>query len=138
MKVSVLALMAMPLLFAADQRQLALALKAQSDFGRVEMTARPRIPESQTCVQSQAAALAVSLPEDRSLLYYRKGYCAIAGAAASQDPLQFQAAAEDFDKAVEAWPERARKTSKRAPPEPVPAALRVLDRKSVLAGTRVE
>src|ERR1035441_10006142 len=61
MKVSVLALMAMPLLFAADQRQLALALKAQSDFGRVEMTARPRIPESQTCVQSQAAALAVSV-----------------------------------------------------------------------------
>ena len=140
MKVSVLALMAMPLLFAADQRQLALALKAQSDFGRVEMTARPRIPESQTCVQSQAAALAVSLPEDRSLLYYRKGYCAIAGAAASQDPLQFQAAAEDFDKAVEAWPERARKSPKRAPPEPVPAALRVfggIARLQAIAGVAV-
>jgi tetratricopeptide (TPR) repeat protein len=140
MKVSVLALMAMPLLLAADQGQLALALKAQSDFGRVEMTARPRIPEAQTCVQSQAAALAVSLPEDRSLLYYRKGYCAIAGAAASQDPLQFQAAAENFDKAVEAWPERARKSPKRAPPEPVPAALRVfggIARLQAVAGVTV-
>jgi tetratricopeptide (TPR) repeat protein len=140
MKVSVLALMAMPLLLAADQRQLALALKAQSDFGRVEMTARPRIPEAQTCVQSQAAALAVSLPEDRSLLYYRKGYCATAGAAASQDPLQFQAAAENFDKAVEAWPERARKSPKHAPPEPVPAALRVfggIARLQAVAGVAV-
>ena len=140
MKVSVLALMATPLLFAADQGQLALALKAQSDFGRVEMTARPRIPEAQTCVQSQAAALAVSLPEDRSLLYYRKGYCAIAGAAASQDPLQFQAAAENFDKAVETWPERARKSPKHAPPEPVPAALRVfggIARLQAVAGVAV-
>ena len=126
MKVCVLSLLAISFLFAADQRQLALALKAQSDFARVETAQRPRIPDAEICVQSQAAALAVSLPEERSLLYYRKGYCAVAGAAASQDPRQFQGAAEDFDKAIEAWPERARKSHKGAPPEPIPSVLRVL------------
>ena len=140
MKVCVLALTAIFLLFAADQRQLALTLKAQSDFARVEMTTRPRIPEAQTCVQSQAAALAVGLPEDRSLLYYRKGYCVIAGAAASRDAGQFQAAAENFDQAVEAWPGRARKGRKGAPPEPVPAALRLfggIARLQAVAGSAI-
>src|SRR5450759_2097580 len=101
MKVCALALLATSILLASDPRQLALALKAQS------------------------AALAVSLPEERSLLFYRKGYCNFAGAAASEDPRQFLAAAAEFDKAIEVWPERLRKNPKHAPPEPVPAALRV-------------
>jgi tetratricopeptide (TPR) repeat protein len=126
MKACVLALMATSLLFAADQRQLALALKAQSDFARVETAQRPRIPDAEICVQSQAAALPVSLPEERSLLYYRKGYCTMAGAGVSQDPRQFQVAAENFDKAVEAWPERTLRSRKGVAPEPVPSSLRVL------------
>ena len=125
MKVCTLALLATSLLFASDPRQLALTLKAQADFARVETVSRPRIPDADACMQSQAAALAVSLPTERSLLYYRKGYCAFAGAAATKDPRQFLAAATEFDNAIEAWPERARKSAKRAAPEPVSAALRV-------------
>ena len=125
MKVCALALLATLILLAADKRQLALALKAQSDFERVESVSRPRIPDAEVCMQSQAAALAVSPPEERSLLYYRKGYCAFAGAAATQDPRQFLAAVTEFDKAIEAWPARTRKSAKHAPPEPVSAALRV-------------
>jgi tetratricopeptide (TPR) repeat protein len=125
MKVCALALLATSILLASDPRQLALALKAQSDFERVESVSRPRIPDAEVCMQSQAAALAVSLPEERSLLFYRKGYCNFAGAAASEDPRQFLAAAAEFDKAIEVWPDRIRKSPKHAPPEPVSAALRV-------------
>jgi tetratricopeptide (TPR) repeat protein len=125
MKACVLALLATSFLHASDDRQLALALKAQSDFERVERSLRPRIPDTEVCIQSQAAALAVSPPEERSLLYYRKGYCAFAGAAATQDPRQFLAAVTGFDKAIEAWPAPARKSAKHAAPEPVSAGLRV-------------
>jgi tetratricopeptide (TPR) repeat protein len=124
MKACILALLATSLL-ASDDPQLAIALKAQSDFERVEMAPRPRIPDAAACGQSQAAALAVSPPEERSLLYYRKGYCTFAGAAATADPRQFLAAVTEFDKAIEAWPARTRKPAKHAAPEPVSAALRI-------------
>src|ERR1039457_594556 len=123
MKVCVLALAATSLLLASDHRQAATALKAQSDFERVDLVPRPRIADAAECMQSQAAALAVSPPEERALLYYRKGYCAFAGATATWDPRQFLAAVTEFDKAIEAWPERTRKSAKHAAPEP--AALRV-------------
>src|ERR1035437_1389433 len=126
MKVCALALLATFILLAADKRQAATALKAQSDFERVESVSRPRIPDAEVCMQSQAAALSVSSPEERSLLFYRKGYCNFAGAAASENPRQFLAAAAEFDKAIEVWPDRIRKSPKHAPPEPVSAALRVL------------
>jgi hypothetical protein len=67
----------------------------------------------------------VSPPEERSLLYYQNGYCAFAGAAVTGDPGQFLAAVESFEKAIEAWPARAHKSAKRAPPEPVFGALRI-------------
>src|ERR1035437_1633538 len=86
MKVCALALLATFILLAADKRQAATALKAQSDFERVESVSRPRIPDAEVCMQSQAAALSVSSPEERSLLFYRKGYCNFAGAAASEAP----------------------------------------------------
>jgi hypothetical protein len=125
MKAFALALLASSLLLASDNRQLALSLKAQSDFERVESALRARIPDAEVCMQSQSAALAVSSPEESSLLYYRKGYCAFAGAAATGDPRQFLAAVNDLDRAVESWPARVRKTAKHAAPEPVSAALRV-------------
>ena len=86
MKACALALLAASILVAADDRQLAIALKGQSDFDRVELVARPRIADAEACVQSQAAALAVSLPDERSLLHFRKGYCAFAGAVAPTRP----------------------------------------------------
>ena len=134
MKACVLALLATPLLLAADDRQLALALKAQSDFERVELSPRPRIPDAEACIQSQAAALSVSSPEERSLLSYRKGYCTFADAAATQDTRQFLNAAAEFDKAIEAWPSRLRKNPKHTSPEPVSPALRVFAGDRPIAG----
>ena len=125
MNACLLALLAAPLLLASDDRQLALSLRAQSDFDRVELSPRPRIPEAEGCIQSQAAALSVSLPEERSLLSYRKGYCMYADAAATHDTRQFLNAAAEFDKAIEAWPLRLRKNPKHTSPEPVSPALRV-------------
>ena len=58
-------------------------------------------------------------------MYFRKGYCAFAGAVATQDLRQFQAAVTELDKAIEAWPARMTKSAKHAVPEPVPPALRV-------------
>lgn len=125
MKACALALLATSFLVASDERQLALALKAQSDFVRVESSPRPPIPDVEACMQSQATALAVSPVDERSLLYYRTGYCAFAGAAATQDPRQFLAAVTGFDKAIEAWPAATRKSGKGVAPEPVSAGLRV-------------
>ena len=121
MKVRALALFAASLLHAGP----AVALKAQSDFERVSAAPRPPIADSEACLQSQAAALALSPPEERSLLYYRKGYCAFAAAAATRDPGQFLAAAAEFDRAIASWPAHARQSARSAPPEPVPPALRL-------------
>jgi len=122
MKVCALALVAASVLLASGRRPTATALRAQSDFERVQMAPRPRIPATQACIQSQAAALAVSPPAERSLLYYRKGYCAFA--AATADPRQFPDAAAAFDRAIEAWPVRTPNRARHAAPEPVPAGLR--------------
>jgi len=46
MKVCVLTLLVVLSLSGADPRMLALALKAQSDFERVELTPRPGIPDT--------------------------------------------------------------------------------------------
>ena len=126
MKACVLGILAAAsLLPAADERQLALMLKAQSDFDRVESQLRPRIPDIDACMQSEAAALSVSPPTERSLLLYRQGFCTLADATATHQNTQFQAAAAQFDKAIAAWPERIRKPDKKAPPEPVSSALKV-------------
>src|SRR5258708_25438749 len=126
MKACALALLATSLLFAYDDRQLAVALKAQSDFDRVELVARPGIADAEACGQSQAAALALSLPEERSLLHFRKGYCAFAGAVATKDLRQFQAAVAEFDKAIEAWSARLPQRTTDAGTQPTSPPLRVL------------
>jgi tetratricopeptide (TPR) repeat protein len=124
MKVCALALAATSILLASGQRLTPTVLRAQSDFESVQMAPRPRIQVAQACIQSQAAALALSPPAEQSLLYYREGYCAFAGAAATGDHRQFLDAAAAFDRAIETWPAPAPKSTRHAAPEPVPAALR--------------
>jgi Flp pilus assembly protein TadD len=68
----------------------------------------------------------VSLPEELSLLHFRKGWCALAAATLTGNQKQFADAVTEFDQAVAAWPLRMRKSSKNAVPEPVSDGLRVM------------
>src|SRR5438132_1069946 len=106
-------------LLATDPQQLELALKAQSTYDKVELTPNPTLADTGACVQSQAALLSVSPPEEMALLYFRKGYCTLAGATITGNNREFFTAAAEFDRATEAWPARARKDGKKQTPEPV-------------------
>jgi tetratricopeptide (TPR) repeat protein len=126
MKLCALALFGLSALLAADDAQVALALKAQTEFDRVELPAIPALRDAEACVQSQAGQLPVTAPEDLSVVHYRKGYCTLAGAALIQDKGGYRAAAEEFEKAIASWPLRQGKAGKKIPPEPVSSGLRVL------------
>src|SRR5262249_59377686 len=99
-----------------EPQQLALVLKAQSDFDRVELNPVPQLADVGSCLQSQASLLAASAPEEIALLYFRRGYCTLAGATITNANREFLAAAADFDRAINAWPARIRK--KDEPPAP--------------------
>jgi tetratricopeptide (TPR) repeat protein len=108
---------------AADENLLALAIRAQTDFDRVELSTTPSLPETLACVQSQAMILPVTRPVELSLVYYRKGYCELMGATIGKDRAGYRDAAHDFEKAIEAWPDRM-KRGLAIPP--VSSGLRVL------------
>src|SRR5579862_3900777 len=107
----------------ATDETIALALRAQSDFDRVELAAVPSLPQTLACVQSQAMVLPVTRPAELSMVYYRKAYCELAAATISRKPQDYRGAARDFEKGAEAWPQPAKKN---APPAPVSSGLRVL------------
>jgi tetratricopeptide (TPR) repeat protein len=111
------ALLAVCLAAAADDRQLALELRAQSDFERAQSPAVSDLAAAARCVQSEAAVLAVAPASGQPLHHYRKGYCTFAGG----DPA---GAAAEFDKAIAAW---SASLHKDLPEEPVSPALRALD-----------
>ncbi|HWB85061.1 MAG TPA: hypothetical protein VG675_13030 [Bryobacteraceae bacterium] len=120
-----LLLAALPLL-AADESQLAQSLRAQSDFDRVQLSAIPKLPDTQVCVQSEAALASVASATELPLVYYRKGYCELTGATLNHWSQAYAQAAADFDKAIQAWPARAAAAPKRAPVEPVSSGLQAL------------
>jgi tetratricopeptide (TPR) repeat protein len=126
MRVLIFTLAAVLALQAADERQLALALQAQADFDRVGAAAMAQPRDTAACIQSQAAVLPGAAPEERALILFRKGYCALAEAALGRDATQFAAAATSFEQALEAWPARAAAASRqKLPPLQVPSGLRV-------------
>lgn len=110
------------LLSARDEQQMALLLKAQTDFDRVLLAPMPSLPDTSTCAQSQSALISVSNPEDLAQLHYREGYCLLSAASVTGGSRDFAAAAAEFDKALAAWPSRQRKTGRTAP-EPVNGGL---------------
>lgn len=95
----------------AGDAAVALALKAQTDFDRVELAPLPRLEDTMRCTQSQAEALPVARPADLPVAYYRKGYCELLEG-------DNRAAAGDLARALGAWPNRGT--------EPVSAGLQVL------------
>ena len=135
MKLCALSLVALTGLFAADEAQLALALKAQTDFERVELPSRPQLRDAVACVQSQAGRIPVAAPEELALAHVRKGYCGLAVAILTNDRKEYGAAADEFDKAIASWPFRQAKAGKKAPPEPVSSGLQVLDAASHFLAT---
>src|SRR4051812_7571032 len=126
MRVCGLTLVFAAALAAADPQQLAVAIKAQTDYDRVELAPTPQLADTGNCIQSQVAALSVSVPEEMALLHFRKGYCELAGALITGNNRDFQIAAADFDRAIDEWPARIRKASKKQAPEPLSSGLRVL------------
>lgn len=126
MRVLVLTLAAILAVQAADERLPALALQAQSAFDHVEAAVTPQSRDTAACIQAQAAVLPVVAPEERSLILFRKGYCALAGAALAQDSRQFADAAVSFEQAIETWAARVAAASKlKQPAPPIPSGLRV-------------
>ena len=109
--------------YAADENLVALALRAQTDFDRVEIAVKPTLAETMACVQSQAMVLPVTRAPELSLIYYRKGYCELLGATVTGSRALYKDAAHDFDKAIETWPERVKRG---AVVPPVSSGLRVL------------
>jgi len=126
MKLCALALAGTTVLFATDDAQLALALKAQAAFDRVELPATPTLRDAQVCVQSQAGVLPVTPPEELTLAHYRKGYCTLAAAEFIRDQSGYVDAAAEFELAIAYWPQRLGKAGKKNPPEPVSSGLRLL------------
>lgn len=108
---------------AADDTALALALRAQTDFDRVELSPAPALPDTLACVQSEAMVLPVARPSELSLIYYRKGYCELLEAAVTRARTAYRDAARDLEKAEEAWPQRAKRGTVVPP---VASGLRVL------------
>ncbi len=114
-------------MFAADDQRLGLALKAQSEFTRVELaSAAPDLRDTLACVQTQASLLPLASPDDLALVQYHKGFCTLAGATITHNATEFKDAAAEFDKAIEEWPTRPRHGEKNKPPEPIPSGLYVL------------
>ncbi len=126
MRVWVLTVFTAATLFAADEQRLALALKARSEFDRVERAATAELRDTIACTQTQAALLPVTSPEELPLIHYRKGFCTLAGATITHNAAEFADAAVEFDRAIEGWPARAQSRGKKSPPEPLPSGLRVL------------
>ncbi|HXA51860.1 MAG TPA: tetratricopeptide repeat protein [Candidatus Acidoferrum sp.] len=101
-------------------------MRAQTDYDKVALAPLPHLGDIGNCVQSQAAVLPVSAPEETSLFYFRRGYCTLAGATITGNREEYATAAADFDRAIEAWPARIRRPSKKQVPEPVSSGLRIL------------
>src|ERR1700682_4642880 len=115
-----------PALFGADEQELALAIRAQSDFERVELPQAPQLQDTARCTQSQAALLSIAPRAEMALTHFRKGYCTLAGAAITGNAADFGEAASEFEKAIEAWPDRTTRNAKDSVLEPVSSGLRIL------------
>jgi len=121
-----LAILTVSLLSAADDPQLALILKAQTDFDRVELSPAPQLPQSSACVQSQAALVPIAPKPDLPMVHFRKGWCTLASATFTNNPSLYTDAAAEFQKGIDAWPDRVALQPKKTAPEPVPPALPVM------------
>jgi tetratricopeptide (TPR) repeat protein len=113
-------------LSAADDPQLALILKAQTDFDRVDLSPAPQLPQSSACIQSEAALVPIAPKPDLPMVHFRKGWCTLASATFTNNPALYADAASEFQKGIEAWPDRVALQPKKTLPEPLPPALPIM------------
>src|SRR5271166_3523685 len=99
MRILFLGLLATMPLYGTDARKLALETAAQADFDRV-LTVAPDLASAAKCLQSQAMLLAVATPGETPPIVFRKAYCQLANAVATQNRTAMGQAAEMFDEAV--------------------------------------
>lgn len=126
MRIGILTLLAVSAGFAADEVQLALTLKAETDYDRVQLSANPQLHDTSACIQSQAALLPVAPRTEIPLVHFRKGFCTLLGATITHQTADFNAAAAEFDASVQSWAGRIEKPPKGILVEPPSSALPVL------------
>lgn len=132
MRLVILAIISTCAAMAADDVQLALTLKAQTDFDRVQLAAEPQLRETLACIQSQAALLPVASHSEMPVIHFRKGFCSLISGTVSHQPADFQSASAEFQASVQAWPARIDHPAKGVPVERVSAALPVLSAIAIL------
>jgi tetratricopeptide (TPR) repeat protein len=113
MRVLFLTVLAAVPLHGADVQKLALDIAAQADFERVLALSAPDLASTAKCVQSQAMSLAVASAVEAPQLTFRKAYCQMADAVASQNRTALAQAAQGFDDAIaaaEAVPVKEKRT----------------------------
>jgi len=111
-------LAAVTAVYADTDAALALALRARTDFDRVEAQPFPNLPDAARCAQSQAELLPISRPTELPLVRFRKGYCELLDAGLTGNRTTYRQAAQDFAQAMVAWPART--------PEPLSAGVQAL------------
>ena len=126
MRIGILILLAVSAGFAADEVQLALTLKAETDYDRVQLSANPQLHDTSACIQSQAALLPIAPRTEIPLIHFRKGFCTLLGAAITHQAADFNAAAAEFDASVQSWAGRIEKPPKGILVEPASSALPIL------------
>jgi tetratricopeptide (TPR) repeat protein len=89
---------------AAAQEELALVMRAVSDYERVNLSSRPELKDAIACVQSQAALLPAVRPDQQYLAHFRRGICELVAARLRDSRSEYLDAASDFEQAIAKWP----------------------------------
>ncbi len=71
----------------------------------------PALQDVMQCMQTHAALLPLVRTDQRYLVHYRRGYCALFGAVVTKDAADYQEAAREFTQAWEGWPARMQTVS---------------------------
>src|SRR5205809_239347 len=119
MRLWLAAILGTSLLSAADEQRVVLALKAQTEFIRVETAAAMRLAETQGCVQAQAAFLPVAGREEVAEVHYRKGFCLLAGASLTGNAGEYSESAAALERAIESWSASSAAGAKNRPAKPI-------------------
>jgi tetratricopeptide (TPR) repeat protein len=110
-------------LLGLDERKLALETVARADFDRVRALSAPDLVRTTACLQSQAMLLSIATPEETPVIAFRKAYCTLAHAVATEDRASYGQAAEVFDDAIA---DSQAASARQKLPSAVPSTWRIL------------